>query len=528
MISRVPVRRGVAVQVLLALGVAVLVTMWVCPSPSRAASPATVSNPLTDDFTHDTALNPSLWEINGPVGSTFGGVNCPGCTLIPLTPSFSTLGMEIASANSSYEVGTIQSNGSFAPPFTVNAIVEGVVSNGHPFVFGVTTADATAGVQITGNLNPDDCSAESNCADSSTCGTPANPSIPANQCYYGIYARIGSGSGSWSKTPALDQTPGVDLVYTLNVSVDTSGNAQYSVSQGGQVLGHSSTQVGTGPFYLILAQSEGAPVPGPGPNQADWMSVSVTPTAPAPSPSPSSSSSLPSWVDWLLVVVIAVVVVLVLVAWSRRRRDLTVTVLDSASLSPVFGAGVSAEGPGNFSGSTGNDGRVVFGPVRDGDYSVRAGASGYVSSVPVTISVHRTAKHTVRLGRNVPAAPGSVGTGPTPEGVARPREVSTTAGTPPTPPGPAPSTAPPQPTPPPPEQLETEGPEGWGGERIRQIAETFRAKGAISPETALTADELGLSRLFVRIMKRRRGKTRVFVEVNGRYYLNEEALRAMK
>lgn len=61
-----------------------------------------------------------------------------------------------------------------------------------------------------------------------------------------------------------------------------------------------------------------------------------------------------------------------------------------------------------------------------------------------------------------------------------------------------------------------------------EIIRTFQAKGAISPETALTAEELGLSRLFVRIMKRRRGRTRVFVEVNGRYYLDQKALQEMQ
>ena len=70
--------------------------------------------------------------------------------------------------------------------------------------------------------------------------------------------------------------------------------------------------------------------------------------------------------------------------------------------------------------------------------------------------------------------------------------------------------------------------EGFGGGRIREIIRTFQAKGALSPETALTAQELGLSRIFVRIMKRRRGRTMVFVEVNGKYYLDEQALRAMK
>ena len=77
----------------------------------------------------------------------------------------------------------------------------------------------------------------------------------------------------------------------------------------------------------------------------------------------------------------------------------------------------------------------------------------------------------------------------------------------------------------------TEGPEaadGWAGERIREIIRTFQAKGAISPQTALTAEELGLSRMFVRIMKRRRGRTRIFVEINGKYYVDETALNEMK
>ena len=84
------------------------------------------------------------------------------------------------------------------------------------------------------------------------------------------------------------------------------------------------------------------------------------------------------------------------------------------------------------------------------------------------------------------------------------------------------------PRPPPPSPPAPVGEEGFFGERIREIIQTFQAKGALSPETALTAQELGLSRIFVRIIKRRRGKTKVFIEVNGKYYLDENALQAMK
>jgi len=95
------------------------------------------------------------------------------------------------------------------------------------------------------------------------------------------------------------------------------------------------------------------------------------------------------------------------------------------------------------------------------------------------------------------------------------------------PPAPAPAVAPSSPRPSPPVSPVPGEEEGFFGERIREIIQSFRAKGALSPETALTAEELGLSRFFVRVMKRRRGKTKVFVEVNGKYYLDENALRGM-
>jgi len=230
----------------------------------------------------------------------------------------------------------------------------------------------------------------------------------------------------------------------------------------------------------------------------------------------------------LIIVIVIVALLLILVAWSRRGRQLTVTVLDSGTLSPIPGADVSADGPNRFSGNTGTNGRVAFGGVKIGDYAVRAGATGYASPPPVTIPVRRVASHTVRLNSIAPAAPAAV-VSPTPvTGPTRPSQEPVRGLVPPLPPTPAPAVAPSVPTPPPPAPPAPEEEEGFGGERIREIIQTFRAKGALSPETALTAQELGLSRIFVRIMKRRRGKTKVFVEVNGKYYLDEQALRAMK
>jgi len=233
--------------------------------------------------------------------------------------------------------------------------------------------------------------------------------------------------------------------------------------------------------------------------------------------------------EWILIIIVVIVALLViLVARSRRGRELTVTVLDSGTLSPVPGADVSADGPRSFSGSTGTNGTVAFGGVKAGDYAVKAGAPGYVSSPPVTIPVGRAAKHTVRLNSTPPPAPVAV-VSPTPAAVpTRPSQELARGPAPLLPPTPAPAVVPSVPTPPLPVPPAPGEEEDFGGGRIHEIIQTFRAKGALSPETALTAQELGLSRIFVRIMKRRRGKTKVFVEVNGKYYLDEKALRAMK
>jgi hypothetical protein len=62
--------------------------------------------------------------------------------------------------------------------------------------------------------------------------------------------------------------------------------------------------------------------------------------------------------------------------------------------------------------------------------------------------------------------------------------------------------------------------------RLRQLVEKFRQQGAISPEKAMTPQELGLPPRFEQAMHRQLGNLGFFVEVNnGRYYLSEERLK---
>jgi hypothetical protein len=498
-------------------------------APFRTQAASTAPGGLSDDFSHDTSLNESLWQINGPVGSVLGPKDA-GISLVALEPAFSSKGMEIAQVNDRQEVGTIQSIENFTPPFTVSAAVEGTVSNGHTFGFAISSAEASSGILVYGNLNDTNCSNLVNCGDPAVCGNPANPSIPPDQCYYGIDAKIGH-DGNWtgSKT-TLYRTPSVNVTYALQISVDASGSASYSISQGGQVLGSMGTaRVGTGPFYIVLEQAEGSPVGNGRANQAYWKSVSLSATvgtlSTSTSPGPSSSG-IP--VDtWIIIGIAILALFLILLLWYSRRRKFTVVVQDSQTHSPIEGASVTAVGPKDYSGTADKKGRAIFANPKEGNYTIQAKASGYDASTPELIKVGQDkTEHLVNLER--------VGRGQQGPGVTAPPEAPSpqaqaqltgaqaaqSAAVPTSPV--VPGAASPQPS-----QHAFPEFEGWGGDRVRQIIATFEAKGAISPETALTAKELGLSRLFVRIMERRKGRTRIFVEINGRYYLDQEALRRM-
>jgi hypothetical protein len=61
-----------------------------------------------------------------------------------------------------------------------------------------------------------------------------------------------------------------------------------------------------------------------------------------------------------------------------------------------------------------------------------------------------------------------------------------------------------------------------------EVVEKFREKRALSPEKAMSAQELGLPPRFEQAMHRRLGQLKIFVEVNGKYYLDEERLKQVQ
>lgn len=65
-------------------------------------------------------------------------------------------------------------------------------------------------------------------------------------------------------------------------------------------------------------------------------------------------------------------------------------------------------------------------------------------------------------------------------------------------------------------------------QRLTELVARFREKGATTPEKAMTLQELELPPRFEQAMHRRLGRTGIFVEVNGKYYLSEERLKEVQ
>lgn len=59
-------------------------------------------------------------------------------------------------------------------------------------------------------------------------------------------------------------------------------------------------------------------------------------------------------------------------------------------------------------------------------------------------------------------------------------------------------------------------------EKLLKAIDKFRQKGAVSPDKAMSIEELGLPSEFKWLMKGHLGQLGVFVEVNDKYYLSEE------
>ena len=73
-----------------------------------------------------------------------------------------------------------------------------------------------------------------------------------------------------------------------------------------------------------------------------------------------------------------------------------------------------------MSGTTNNKGQTVFDDFKDGDYSIKASATGYIASIPISVSVKNKTEVVIKLNPTPSEASkvDSSGSGPDNEGKA--------------------------------------------------------------------------------------------------------------
>ena len=193
--------------------------------------------------------------------------------------------------------------------------------------------------------------------------------------------------------------------WEVYVSPNSTVNS-YVTGQTSAKLNVSQTVPGTYTYFLLVFDANGQVT------TSNKVTLTVTSSSPTPSPTPTPTPtttptptataaafvfSASDWYWLIVVIVIIIVLFLIILAWYRRRRNLTVTVQNSQTLSPISGANVSASGPKPLSGTTGSNGQIVFSNVQSGNYTIKASATGYNSSIPVSVSVKNKTNYVIKL-----------------------------------------------------------------------------------------------------------------------------------
>lgn len=215
-----------------------------------SAGPSQGQAELFDNFTADTGLNTSLWSSSsGLMNALAGAVSVPSSAFVLPSISFNAAGMQMTGANGAFQFTGIQSAPAFDAPFSVNATVNGSVTHGDAWRLLVVNNSLTNWLDIQGNKA-------------------------------GIFIDS-TGNGSLSGAgQLLYATTNTNVFYSVSATINASGNASVSIATNGILIASTNVpSVGTGPFYLVLASSEGF-FSNTGPNVATWQSAGVVPGAP--------------------------------------------------------------------------------------------------------------------------------------------------------------------------------------------------------------------------------------------------------
>ena len=244
MAAATPLRAAAVLAVLIA---GASLTLWPQFKPGKMTAPS--------EGRPQVGLDTAVWTVNGSAArAALANMDKPRARIVQPTLSFSpTLGLGVTGVDGTYEQTGIQTVQPFTPPFIVKATVMATAVNAGAFQLLVTSADGGRGVALNGGQG-------------------------ANDVFTGLTLQSPNGLGThWKLRGKLSEprAPSINVWYQLSISVDASGTATVSAGpQGSEPRRSTVSALGTGPFFVLIAQGSGAH--GPGPNQAYWRSVTIS------------------------------------------------------------------------------------------------------------------------------------------------------------------------------------------------------------------------------------------------------------
>jgi len=233
------------------------------PAPQIPSGPQTEKVFLRDDFTSDRFLNDFQWVTSGEVLNA--RILKADTRFVPVQLAFTSSGMVMAGVNGKYQSTGIQSKRSFSAPLTLSATVMGTISNGNPIAFYLVSADGAQYLAVNCNL------------------------AGRNDSYSGAsFGFTGRGDSGNQKSEAFLHEVSVRTWYLIRFVIDEGGTGTVTIQdrQGTLLAQRGNLYVGTGPFFVVLAQWAGWPHTV-GPNEAVWASVLLS----VPQSAKSSSRS---------------------------------------------------------------------------------------------------------------------------------------------------------------------------------------------------------------------------------------------
>jgi len=171
--------------------------------------------------------------------------------------------MAMQGVDDAYQSTAIQSVRSFSPPLTLETKVMGTIANGSPFALYLVKTDGGQYLTLNGNLNT------------------------GNGGYYGFWLGNTDPSNNAGNAArrVLSRAVSLNVWYVIRITVNARGVGTVVVEdlQGSRLATVNNLTVGTGPFFIVLAQWEGLPYTR-GPNEAVWKLVRISAASPGTNP----------------------------------------------------------------------------------------------------------------------------------------------------------------------------------------------------------------------------------------------------